>query len=462
MILITRNNKLKIIISVFVSILAICLCVVIYVINNKPANALSKADWRAGNIIDDAEFYNNNSMSEAEIQRWLNSQINCDVNGSQTSEWGGGNDYNGDGRVTRAEWARSVYGHTGKFICLNNYYENPTTRASNLNSNVIPSGAISSAAIIKRAADSYGVNPKVLLVKLRKESPGPLTSDTWPLPSQFDAALGYACPDPPAGQPVVCDPNFSGFYRQITQGAKQIKNYKTYSSSYRYKPFQNNSIQYNPNVGCGATSVYLSNYATAGLYNYTPYQPNAAALNNLYGTGDGCSAYGNRNFWTMYHNMFGVSAASAAYLASESYIPDDTYVLQNIASGRSLDLTNGQTSNGTRVQIWDSNGTGAQKWEFKRQSDGFYSVRNPVSGKFLDVANASSKAGAAVQIMQGTGSCAQLWELTRNSDSTLSISTACTARLSLDVAGGKVGVRGASVQTFTSNTSGAQKWLPIP
>jgi hypothetical protein len=53
--------------------------------------------------------------------------------------------------------------------------------------------------------------------------------------------------------------------------------------------------------------LFIENSATAALYNYTPYQPNQAALNNLYGTGDGCSAYGNRNFWRIFNDWFGSS-----------------------------------------------------------------------------------------------------------------------------------------------------------
>src|SRR5699024_261440 len=36
-----------------------------------------------------------------------------------------------------------------------------------------------------------------------------------------------------------------------------------------------------------------------------PYQPNRAALNAGYGTGDGCSAYGNRNFYNYFTDWFG-------------------------------------------------------------------------------------------------------------------------------------------------------------
>ncbi|WP_170192092.1 cell wall-binding repeat-containing protein [Rhodoglobus vestalii] len=49
----------------------------------------------------------------------------------------------------------------------------------------------------------------------------------------------------------------------------------------------------------------VQNYATAALYNYTPYRPNTAALNNLGSYGDSCSSYGNRNFWDYYYSWFG-------------------------------------------------------------------------------------------------------------------------------------------------------------
>ena len=61
-------------------------------------------------------------------------------------------------------------------------------------------------------------------------------------------------------------------------------------------------------------NVFLANRATAGLYNYTPYQPNTAAMANLYGTGDACSAYGNRNFWRMFSDWFGNPQAGGGHL----------------------------------------------------------------------------------------------------------------------------------------------------
>ena len=53
--------------------------------------------------------------------------------------------------------------------------------------------------------------------------------------------------------------------------------------------------------------MFVRNQATHALYVYTPYTPNKAALKSLYGTGDSCSAYGNRNFWRLFIDWFGVT-----------------------------------------------------------------------------------------------------------------------------------------------------------
>ena len=57
--------------------------------------------------------------------------------------------------------------------------------------------------------------------------------------------------------------------------------------------------------GCGSGPVTIKNLATASLYTYTPYQPNAAALAAYPGAGDRCSTYGNRNFFRLFQKYFG-------------------------------------------------------------------------------------------------------------------------------------------------------------
>jgi hypothetical protein len=253
--------------------------------------ALSGSSWQAGRIIDDGIFYNGNDMSVAQVQAFLNNEVpTCDTWGTQTSEYGGG---------TRAQYG-TAHGYPPPYICLKNYYENPTTHANNLSTGTIPDGSLSAAQIVVNAAQTYGISVRALLVTLQKESAGPLLTDTWPFPSQYTNAMGYGCPDT-----APCDPSYAGFYNQMTNAARQFALYKSSPSNYRYQAEQNNTILYSPNAACGSSTVYIQNYATAGLYDYTPYQPDQAALNNLYGTGDSCSAYGNRNFWRYFNDLFG-------------------------------------------------------------------------------------------------------------------------------------------------------------
>ncbi|HEY8886551.1 MAG TPA: hypothetical protein VIM31_03590 [Candidatus Microsaccharimonas sp.] len=263
-------------------------------IKSQPASAADPNNWHAGEIIDDSVFYNGNDLSVDQIQQFLDQRIasvgGCDTNGLKTSELGGG---------TRAQYGASR-GYPAPYTCINGYYESPTTHANNLSGNQIPSDGMSAAQIIKNAAITYNISARALLVIIQKESPGPLLTDAWPFPNQYTNALGYGCPDT-----APCDPQYAGFMNQVNNAARQFQLYKNSPDSYRKKAQQSNDVLYNPLTTCGSSSVFISNNATAGLYNYTPYQPNQSALSNLYGSGDGCSAYGNRNFWRMFTDWFG-------------------------------------------------------------------------------------------------------------------------------------------------------------
>ncbi len=273
------------------------------------SQAVTASDWKAGLIIDDGVFTNANDMSVADIQSFLNKKVpNCDTNGTQPASEYGRSD------ITHAQYAALKGWAAPPYVCLRNYYEVPKTAPgpgipANNYSGSIPAGAISAAQMIYDAAQQYRINPKVLLVKLGTESHGPLTSDSWPLRWQYTFAMGAHCPDSGPGGSANCDTNYAGFSIQMREAASLLRWYldgMTQSWWQYRKPYQVNSILWKPVVsGCGAGNVYIESKATAALYTYTPYQPNQAALNNMYGTGDGCSSYGNRNFWRVYSDWFG-------------------------------------------------------------------------------------------------------------------------------------------------------------
>lgn len=158
------------------------------------------------------------------------------------------------------------------------------------------------AQVISGVATSCGINPKVLIVMLQKEQ-GLVTAAN-PTDTNYKIAMGLSCPDD-----GDCDAAYFGFFNQVFGAAHRLKYYQAHFKDYNYRPHETAYIQYNPDESCGGTKVYIENDATAMLYNYTPYQPNKAALEGLAdgsgGEGDSCSTYGNRNFTLFYNAWFG-------------------------------------------------------------------------------------------------------------------------------------------------------------
>jgi type 1 glutamine amidotransferase len=85
----------------------------------------------------------------------------------------------------------------------------------------------------------------------------------------------------------------------------------------------------------------------------------------------------------------------------------DGQVIRNPQSNKCLDVAQSGTANGTKVQLWTCNGTGAQNWQ--AQSDG--SVKNPNSNKCLDVSENSSADGQQIHIWDCYGGNNQKWTL---------------------------------------------------
>jgi hypothetical protein len=259
--------------------------------------ALSGSEFKASRIIDDAVFFNKSTMSAQQIQEFLNSKVPmCDTWGTKPSGH--------SGYPTRADWG-AANGNPAPYTCLRELVQDVpaiTNSGSDLCKGSLSAGRKSAAEIIYDVSQACGINPQVLIVLLQKEQS--LVTDDWPWPRQYRSATGYGCPDT-----APCDAEFYGFYNQLYQAAKAYKRYAANPTNYNYRAGRNNTILYNPNASCGSSSVFIENQATANLYIYTPYQPNQAALNNLYGVGDSCSAYGNRNFWRMFNDWFGSTHA---------------------------------------------------------------------------------------------------------------------------------------------------------
>lgn len=245
------------------------------------SRAITGSDFTPGNIISDALFYDRNAMSAWEIQRFLDARIGSCANGKCLNV--------------------ATIDFPAKPISIS-----PDTGATKCEP--VAGGVISVAELIYRVQVACNISARVILVTLQKEQG--LVTNKSPSDRSLTYAMGMACPDT-----APCDSAFAGLGTQIYTGARQLNTYKV--GRFGKQP-GSNYIQYHPNSGCGGTTINITNYATAALYNYTPYQPNAASLANLGGAGDGCSSYGNRNFWAYYTNWFGSTQdmTEALWLAS--------------------------------------------------------------------------------------------------------------------------------------------------
>ena len=279
-------------------LVSISLLFALFIYNSSRVHAAPVTDFNPGNIIDNGVFYNKYAMNVPQIQAFLDTIIpNCDVWGTQPS---------GYGNLNNAQYAQQIKGWPGPpYVCVNKYYENPDTgETSYEKGGGAFTGGLSSAQIIYNAAQAYSINPRVLLVMLKKESLGPLTADSWPLKNQYKYAMGYACPDSGPDYSANCDTSKAGFYKQMMTAAWQLNYYKEHPNDYRYH-LGWNDIQYNKVPSCGTKRVYIENMATLSLYIYTPYTPNDAALAAYPGEVN-CGAYGNRNFYAYFKEWFGI------------------------------------------------------------------------------------------------------------------------------------------------------------
>ena len=397
----------------------------------------SAASFNPGNIMSDAVMSDYGSMTVDEIQAFLTEKNPCNNHNyalyqeqsslypGVTWHWEGGSD--------------------GHFVCLSEErFGDGTT---------IGSGQ-TAAEIIYQAAQDYQINPQVLIVLLEKEQG--LITDTYPHSGQYRSATGYGCPDTAA-----CDTKYYGFKNQVRNAAALFRH--VLDNGYAPYPEQTSGvyIRFSPDASCGSSEVFIENRATSALYRYTPYQPNAAALTAGYGTGDVCSAYGNRNFYLYFTDWFGSTQLPAqpdplpAHVDSAN-LPNGIYQFTSALSD-AVRLGADGTANHSNVELTAAADTNANQWYIYREDSGFYTFRHVASGRYLDLSGANTQPGTNIQLWEQNDACAERWQILQNSDGTYTFLSACHTGMALDV-DNAASTLGTNVQLWSSNNTAAQKW----
>lgn len=247
-----------------------------------PAGAADLGNFNPGNIISDQVFFDSSSMTQGDVYNFFSAKL-------------GGSCAPGA-------------------LCLLNYAQSTASRPADRYCSAYPGGYMEpSWQILWKVAQACSISPRALIVTLQKERG--LVQERSTSSADWKISMGYGCPDTAA-----CDSQYFGFYNQVWNAARQFRRYG--NGGFRYNPGWN-TIQYHPNAGCGSSRVFIANAATAALYNYTPYQPNAAALAAGYGASpDGCASYGNRNFFSYFNDWFGSTQDPARSIVQAQGSPE--------------------------------------------------------------------------------------------------------------------------------------------
>lgn len=244
-----------------------------------------------------------------------------------------------------------------------------------------------------------------------------------------------------------------------------------------------------PNYAVGMLTNTDGNYMNAASWvkTSTPVFQKSAA-NGVYGTG-GCDFFKSPDGtedWMVYHATsnangdcgggrssrlqkitwnanntpnFGVPAATTTdiYLPSAYIIiPDGTYRITNVGSGKVLNARTCSGNNSTIMEQNDYTGADCQRWNFQHMGDGWYRISSRISGRALDVNACLPGDGATVQLWDWLNNDCQRWRIEDWGNGQVRIMNKASHKI-LDVANGST-ASGAQVWQWSWNGSGAQRW----
>ena len=126
-----------------------------------------------------------------------------------------------------------------------------------------------------------------------------------------------------------------------------------------------------------------------------------------------------------------------------------------------LDVSAASMDDGANVQLYEYNGTAAQKWHVSVDSNGYAAIVNIGSGKVLDVANGGAYSGSNVWQYGSNDTAAQKWQVLSNGDGTFKLVSALDDSLVLDAAGASC-FNGTNIQLWSDNGTVAQSFEFIP
>lgn len=108
----------------------------------------------------------------------------------------------------------------------------------------------------------------------------------------------------------------------------------------------------------------------------------------------------------------GVELANPSDTDFESVEDGTYYMIRNVATGRYMDVPNGDDSNSLKIQTWTGNKTAAQQFEFIKKQDGWYAISPKCcTSRALDNPSGSTETGKQYQTWTQNDNKAQNFRL---------------------------------------------------
>jgi beta-N-acetylglucosaminidase len=132
-----------------------------------------------------------------------------------------------------------------------------------------------------------------------------------------------------------------------------------------------------------------------------------------------------------------------------------------------VDVINGGSANGTKLQLYDKNGTTAQAFKFTKASGAYYRITNLNSAKALEVAGgvidpATGQGNVRIYSVKSKNNTMQLWQVRYVGNGKFRIYSASgDGRSCLDV-NGALFENGRQIQVYRENNTVAQDFLLAP
>ena len=137
-------------------------------------------------------------------------------------------------------------------------------------------------------------------------------------------------------------------------------------------------------------------------------------------------------------------------------LEDGTYVVSSSAgAGLALDVLAALPDDCANVQVYEANGTAAQRWVVSHDKTGYVTLVNEGSGKALDVAGASKAPGTNVWQYQPNDSTAQKWVAVPQEGDGVVLVSALSPTICLEVEG-DAPVSGSNVRVGARSGSANQ------